>query len=110
MSKGKVVVDWERPMAHAERNSLTIQKDKLVVMSICRVLGRTDWEFTDAILDRGKWVEYQDGEQVFSFDGKECFLLHVPEFVKEDNQWRQRYQWLFDIKDYEHHTEDDERG
>ena len=99
----------DRPITHRELNSLTGQKDRLVVMAISRMIGRTDWSMND-MYPRGKWTTYPDGERVFSFDKKECFILYPVQYDRETNQWKQRYSWLFDIKDYEHHTAEDEKG
>ncbi len=103
-------LNGSRPMSKLEMNDLTQRKDAAVVETICRVLGRTDWEMNDKIFKRGRWMEYPDGEEVFSFDGKEKFLLGPIVYNIIDNTYGRRLEWLFDRKEVVHHTAEDERG
>lgn len=98
--------------SHADLNALTVMKDRMVIETICRATGRTDWltdEEIPKMLGRGEWVQYLDGCEVFLFDGKECLLLHPPR-VNEDGNWQQKLEYLYDKEDYAHHTKDDEAG
>ncbi len=97
-------------ISNAELNELTVLKDRLVVMAICRKTGRTDWEFTTEMWDRGSWTVYNDGAELFKFDGRDMFILGPVEWDIESAKHRRPYKWLFDTKDFEHHTEEDERG
>lgn len=93
-----------------ERNSMVQKIDATVVEAICRTLGRSDWEMDAAMFKRGKWMEYPDGEEVFSFDGKEKFLIGPWEYNILDDTCGRRLEWLFDKENYQHHTKEDEAG
>ena len=93
-----------------ERNDMTQKVDAHVVEAICRTLGRTDWEMDDAMFKRGKWMTYPDGEEVFSFDGEEKFLMGPWAWSALHDGWGRKQQWLFDRDAVKHHTLEDERG
>jgi len=102
-----------KQITEAEMNSLTMQKDTAVITAVCRKLGRTDWD--DIIKDesfwkRGKWMEYPDGEEVFSWDGEELLLFGPIVFNHVLQKWGRRQEWLFDKDDFEFHTVEDEKG
>ena len=99
-----------RPINKLEMNDLTQRKDACVVEAICRTLGRTDWEMNDAMFKRGRWMEYPDGEEVFSFDGQEKFLLGPIIYNIVNNTYGRHLEWLFDRKASVHHTIEDEAG
>ncbi len=86
-----------REPTHAELNDLTVQRDKLVVETICRVLGTTDFSLAE-MYPRGKWVEYADGDQVFLFDEVERFMIGPPVLDRESNKYMQQVKMLWDRK------------
>lgn len=102
-----------REITDAELNSLTVQKDTAVITAVCRALGRTDWD--DIIKDgtfwaRGSWMEYPDGEEVFSWDNKELILFGPIVFNHGLGKFGRRQEILADPNQVEHHTKEDERG
>lgn len=102
--------------------SLYKARERLVVEAICRATGRTDYE-TNTLQDlakecevesefyrRGKWVDYDDGSQVFRFDDRDMLLFHPPVTIQGERV--QRYEVLYDkaaLRKH-HHTKEDERG
>jgi len=90
-----------RKMTHAELNSLTEQRDKLVIETICRSVGSTTWAIAE-MYPRGRWVEYKDKELCFLFDDVEKFLLKPVSYDPLTDQWKQRVVFLYDRKDYDH--------
>ncbi len=102
-----------REITSEEMNELTVLKDTNVITAVCRALGRTDWD--DIIKDgsfwaRGKWMEYPDGEEVFSWDGKELLLFGPIVFNHVIGKFGRRLEWLEDPNQVEHHTKEDEKG
>jgi hypothetical protein len=103
-----------RPITDGEMNQLTVLKDTQVITAVCRALGRTDWD--DIIKDgtfwaRGTWMEYPDGEEVFSWDGKELLLFGPVVFNHGMGKFGRKMQYLSDPKaGPEHHTKEDEAG
>jgi hypothetical protein len=113
-----IKLNGERPMTTEERNSLTMQKDTMVITAICRALGRTDWDDMlkehngepAEIWKRGRWQPYDSGEEVFIWDEKEYLLFHPPAYNIANDKWVQKVEWLRDPDDYVYHTKEDERG
>jgi hypothetical protein len=90
-----------------------MKKDTTVITAVCRALGRTDWD--DLVLDgtffkRGRWQPYDDGQEVFIWDGREYLLFHAPVYNFLDDTWGQKVEWLTDPQDYQYHTKEDEAG
>jgi hypothetical protein len=96
-----IITMHPRPITHAELNSLTEQRDKLVIECICRSVGSTTWALAD-MYPRGRWVRYTDGELCFLFDEEEKFLLKPLAFDRANQQWVQKVEFLYDRKDYDH--------
>ena len=116
-----IKLNGSRPITVQERNDLTMKKDTMVITAICRALGRTDWD--DLLLEvdgneaeiwkRGKWQPYDDGQEVFLWDGREYLLFWPPTYNMLDDTWVQKVEWLTDpweFARYGHHTKEDERG
>jgi len=101
MSKNNIIRLGPREPTHAELNSLTEQRDRLVIEAMCRALGRTDFSLAE-MYPRGKWVQYADGDMVFSFDGMERFIIGPVTYHRETDKYVQQVEQLWDKTDYVH--------
>jgi hypothetical protein len=103
-----------REITPGELNQITVLKDTAVITAVCRAIGRTDWD--DIIKDgsfwsRGKWMGYPDGEEVFSWDGKELLLFGPVVFNHGLQKFGRMCTKLTDQSaGPEHHTKEDEAG
>ena len=95
-----IITMRDREPTHSELNSLTEQRDRLVIESISRSLGTPKFSMAK-MYPRGKWVQYADKIDVFSFDGKEKLLFGPPMLIRETNQFVQRVEYLYDKADYD---------
>ena len=81
-----------------ELNSLTEQRDRLVIECMCRVIGHTNFEPAE-VLHRGKWKTYGDGDAVYVFDGAERFIVGPPRLDRDNDQYVQHVKQLWDKRD-----------
>jgi len=94
-----IILMKNREPTHAELNSLTEQRDRLVIETICRALGTRDFALAE-VYPRGKWTEYVDGELLFEFDGKEKLLVGPPVLDRSTNKYVQKIEYLYDKNDF----------
>lgn len=112
--RNKVTGIGKRDPNLLERSTMTQKIDATVVEALCRYLGRTDFDFDDALWARIVWVDYKPKtpkeENKFTIDGKELFIVRPWEWSIPHNAWGRRVDWLFDKENYVHHTKEDEKG
>ena len=94
-----------------QMTSLHKAREEKIVEAICRMTGRTDYTEKEyyGMKDRGSIREYEDGGALFKFDGIEALLFHkiIP---LPDGTFVQQIEYLYDKRDFEHHSAEDEKG